>query len=152
MIDFNKEINIDTINNIISSLRKDKAFADDLLNGVDKTLVQKNANKIKDIVKGCVVVKERSFVMEMPYSDIEESNINEKVIIQGVCDLIAIKDDSAVLIDYKFSSKTPQNLEKTYNKQLYLYKKAIENGLNKKVKNLYIFSLKKDKSFKDFPK
>ena len=151
MIDFNKEINIDTINSIIRSLRKDKAFADDLLNGVDKTLVQKNANKIKDIVKGCVVVKERSFVMEMPYSDIEESNINEKVIIQGVCDLIAIKDDSAVLIDYKFSSKTPQNLEKTYNKQLYLYKKAIENGLNKKVKNVYILSLKTANLFEIFP-
>ncbi len=141
-IDFNKEITLASIEDIINSLKDNKQFDEELLVNVNKNLVLENALIVKDLTKGHVLLKEYSFVMEICYDEIENSPAKAKVLVQGVCDLVAFKGDEAILVDYKFSSKSNQRLLTSYNKQLYLYKTAIEKGLNKKVKSVYILSLK----------
>ena len=141
-IDFNEEITLASIEDIINSLKDSKQFDEKLLIGVNKNLVLENALIVKNLTKDHTLLKEYSFVMEIGYDEIENSPVKAKVLVQGVCDLVAFKGDEAVLVDYKFSSKSNQSLLESYNKQLYLYKTAIEKGLNKKVKSVYILSLK----------
>ena len=83
--------------------------------------------------------------MELGYNEVENSNIKDTVLIQGICDLIIVKNNQTILVDYKYSSLSENSLKNKYNKQLYLYSKAIEYGLNKKVDNIFILSLKNAK-------
>ena len=68
-------------------------------------------------------------------------NTVESVLMQGVIDLLAVKDDKAIIIDYKYSGKSKDNLLKTYAKQLKLYKYAVETSLQVKVIKTAIVSL-----------
>ena len=141
-INFDNNIDIDEIENIISKIREKKEYDENVLNQIDKKLALKNALVVQSLAKSHVTMKEHSFVMQLAYNEIENSSVQQKVLIQGVCDLVVKDKDDAILIDYKFSSKTPESLISTYNKQLYLYKLAIEKGLFCHVKKVYILSLK----------
>ena len=46
------------------------------------------------------------------------------------------------MLDYKtdFVDKDEEELKEKYKSQLYLYKKALENSLNRKVDKCYIYS------------
>ena len=58
--------------------------------------------------------------------------------MQGVADLISIKNGKATLIDYKYSAiKNDEDIIKKYKKQLELYKCAIENVLKIEVEKVY---------------
>ena len=69
------------------------------------------------------------------------SGSGEFMVVQGVCDLIVIKDGKMALIDYKLSNKTRDNLIKSYKKQMELYKNAITAGYGLKVEKTYICKL-----------
>lgn len=63
----------------------------------------------------------------------------ERVLIQGVVDLMIEDTDGFILIDYK--TTRPENiLKESYKIQLSLYSDAIEKILNKPVKEKYIYS------------
>lgn len=80
------------------------------------------------------VLKEQKFVMCVPYNQVTNSNNLSKVLIQGVIDLIIIKDNKIILIDYKLTHKSKKQILETYKKQLDLYTLA----LNKRFKNTQI--------------
>ena len=80
-------------------------------------------------------------MMYVPYNSVVESGISDKVLIQGVVDLIIEKENSIVLVDYKFSSLPANILKEKYQEQLKLYKMAIENAFNKKVDQMFIYSI-----------
>ena len=62
--------------------------------------------------------------------------------MQGVADLISIKNGKATLIDYKYSAiKNDEDIIKKYKKQLELYKCAIENVLKIEVEKVYIVNV-----------
>ena len=91
-----------------------------------------NMNIFNDI-KNYTLYKEQKFcyLADPSLVDYDISNeLNGKVLVQGIIDLMAIKDDSCILIDYKLSSITDETtLINNYKKQLLLYKTAIENNL-----------------------
>ena len=76
--------------------------------------------KVKDSVK---IKKEAEFMMWVPYCDVVESNIEDKVLVQGVVDLIIEKENSIILVDYKFSKLPAKVLKDKYKEQY-----AINNG------------------------
>ena len=80
--------------------------------------------------------------MQVPYSEIEDSDINDKVLVQGVCDLIIIKNNKTILVDYKFSNLNESSLINKYYKQLLLYKKSATYALGRQIDECYILSLK----------
>ena len=62
--------------------------------------------------------------------------------VQGVIDLYIIKNSEITLIDYKTDRVSDmEELARRYKVQLDLYKQSIEEGLDLKVKNSYIYSL-----------
>ena len=81
--------------------------------------------------------------MHVPYNEIVESEITDKVLIQGVVDLIIEKENSIIIVDYKFSKLPTQLLKEKYSEQLKLYKIAVERAFEKPVENTFIYSIEK---------
>ena len=63
------------------------------------------------------------------------------ILVQGVIDLLAVRDDEAIIVDYKTSHKNADALKSTYAEQLALYKKAVEKTLKLKVVRLVLFNI-----------
>ncbi len=92
--------------------------------------------------------KEQPFYINIPATDIfEDAAEDEKILVQGIIDLYYIdKDNKLILVDYK-TDYVPNGdvsiLEKKYEVQLTLYKRALEGALNKKVDKAMIWALNK---------
>ena len=67
------------------------------------------------------------------------------MLVQGIIDLYYIdKNDNLVLLDYKtdyVANGNEQELIDKYKQQLELYKRALEDSLNRKVDKIYIYSI-----------
>lgn len=87
------------------------------------------------------IKKEAEFMMYVPYNEIVDSDIQDKVLVQGVVDLIIEYENSITIVDYKFSKLHIKTLKEKYGEQLELYKKAVEIAFNKKVEHIYIYSI-----------
>ncbi len=72
------------------------------------------------------------------------------ILVQGIIDFYAIDDkDEIILVDYKTDfALNEENLIEKYKKQLEIYKMALEEVLDKKVSEVYIYSLFLDKEIK----
>ena len=125
---------------IITDLEAENINITKLLEYTKSTLWQdlKNAKEIH---------KEQPFYINIPINEIYdlENPTAETILVQGIIDLYYIdKEDKIILIDYKTDfveiGKEKLLLEK-YKKQLDLYKKALEESLNKKVDEVKIYSL-----------
>ena len=103
-----------------------------------------NITVLKNICKG-KILKEKTFVMKVRYSDVVDSTFADKILVQGIVDLIILGKNN-IVIDYKLTSiLDDEKLIKTYFKQLKLYKMAVEKSFNICVDEVYIFNLNKNK-------
>ena len=111
---------------------------------VDENLIKMAYSKISPLAKNCIKqFNEKQFMMYIPYSDIyPNSDLNTKILIQGVVDLILEFEDYMILVDYKYSNLPLNKLTEKYKTQLLLYKIAIEKAFKKPVKQSYIYSIK----------
>lgn len=109
---------------------------------IDKIQKFTNSDFYKRISECNVIQKEKPFCITMSAKEIGK-NEEDNILVQGIIDLYAIdKDDEIILVDYKTDFVQNENtLIQKYSKQLEIYKKALEDGLNKKVKEVYIYSL-----------
>ena len=109
---------------------------------IQKFLESDIANKIRKCKK---IEKEKAFCIKIKASDVYEEAKDEEILVQGIIDLYAIDEkDNVILLDYKTDYVQNGNEEiliQKYQKQLQLYKQAIENGLNLKVSQVYLYSL-----------
>ena len=89
------------------------------------------------------VHREEPFYMTIPAKEIYKKDVEEKILVQGVIDLYYIdKNNNLVLLDYKtdYLENGAEELIQKYDSQLQLYKKALEDALNRKVDKIYIYS------------
>ena len=89
------------------------------------------------------VHREEPFYMTIPAKEIYKKDVKEKILVQGVIDLYYIdKNNNLVLLDYKtdYLENGAEELIQKYDSQLQLYKKALEDALNRKVDKIYIYS------------
>lgn len=87
-------------------------------------------------------MRERAFDLEMELE-------GEPIIVQGIIDCCFEEDGELVLLDYKTNWIDPQKpfedeaerIRAAYEKQIEIYKEALEEGLGKRVKEsvLYLF-------------
>ena len=116
----------------------------DVKSKIDTGLLYKDILTMKQFCGG-KVFKEKEFIMKDALNFlIEEGEISDKVMVQGVVDFFAIqKDGKVVLVDYKYSNeKNSEKLKNRYKLQLKLYKNAIENGFSIKVDEIYLLNIK----------
>lgn len=92
-------------------------------------------------IKDYKLYKEQPFIVSLPPALAGETG-TEDILLQGVIDLLCIKGDQAVIVDYKHSGKSKVELRETYRKQLDLYAYATEKSLSKKVVKKVLVNLK----------
>lgn len=88
------------------------------------------------------IYREKPFYIEIPAKDIYQKETEEKVLVQGIIDLFyKNKDGEIVLVDYKTDYvKEEKELIEKYKTQLILYKTALEEALQTKLKACYLYS------------
>ena len=94
-----------------------------------------------DCLKGYALFREKVFLVGVPASKIINTNSDETVVLQGIIDLLAVDNDGAIIVDYKYSSLDKNSLKEKYHKQLELYAYATEKVLKKKVKKMVIVNI-----------
>lgn len=126
------------INKIINSLKIDEKY----LNYVNVKNIKTCIEKLKQLnIKS--TLKEQPFLSYVKYNSIfEDSKITDKILIQGVADLIIKTHDNKIyLIDYKTTKASkPDQLVDKYRLQLNLYVACLEKALNIKIDKTYIYS------------
>lgn len=92
-------------------------------------------------IKGYKLYKEQPFIAQMAANEISDTKAKGDVLVQGIVDLLAVKGDKAIIVDYKYSEKNVTRLKETYAYQLALYKKAVEKTLKLKVEKTILFNI-----------
>jgi ATP-dependent helicase/nuclease subunit A len=131
LVDFNRlsDLNAEKQRIISSSL-----MTEDQFKLFDINRLQNAVNsEIFKLLKGGKIYKEQGFIVSFLAKELYGSESDESVLVQGVIDLLYVKGDEAIIIDYKYSHKSPEGLINTYKTQLDLYAKAVSKVLNKKV-------------------
>ena len=128
---------------IITNEEADTIYLNKILKFLDSELAQKIKNSKE-------IEKEKAFCMKVSAKEIFEEAKDEEILVQGIIDLYCInEDDEIMLVDYKTDFvQEPEELIQKYNKQLELYKIALEEATGKKVSEKYIYSLYLDKEIK----
>ena len=89
--------------------------------------------------------KEKPFYINILAKDVFELDTDETILVQGIIDLYYInKNNELILVDFKtdyIKEGEEDKLVKKYNKQLEIYKKALESSLKREVVHTYIFSM-----------
>ena len=108
---------------------------------IDINLIYNNIIKLKKLVNGAEIFKEQEFMMYLPEKEVTGIGSEDKILVQGIIDLLILGEKN-VIVDYKFSSiKNPEKLKEKYKTQLLLYKKAAELALNIKIDEIYLLNL-----------
>ena len=85
--------------------------------------------------------REQPFVMGLPASQVDGSDSDETILIQGIIDAYFEEDGEIIVLDYKTDRvQTEAELKDRYHEQLRLYTKALEQITRKKVKEQIIYS------------
>lgn len=151
-LDLRKEYSLDEITEFIDKLVYDKIIdlkeAESVNKGQLLKFIESDlANRIR---KAKAIYKEKPFYININAGEIYGEEIDEDILVQGIIDLYFIDEfDKLVLVDYK--TDRVENLEELipkYKTQLDLYKKALEDALDKKVDEVYIYSVHKGKEIK----
>ena len=87
--------------------------------------------------------REKKFMMCLPMSEVKEGASDEKVIIQGIADLV-IYGEHNILVDFKKSSQPEFMLRDAYRRQLELYKFALEKSMNITIDEMYLYVIGQD--------
>lgn len=85
--------------------------------------------------------REKSFIAELPARSVFACDSDERVLLQGVVDLLAVGENDITVIDYKYSLASEELLITRYKKQLDLYAEVAEGLLSKKVTKKIIVNL-----------
>ena len=150
-LDFGKEYNEITVKDLIQELIAIKTITENEAKYIDINKIVKftNSKIYNDAKQARYVYKEEPFYTYLSADEIYANGLEEKILVQGIIDLYYInKNDEIILVDYKtdyVENNNEQELVDKYKGQLNIYKKAIEQALNKKVKEVYLYSIYLDK-------
>lgn len=103
----------------------------------------KNAIVLSNLtdLKGYSLYREKSFIAGIPAKEVEQTDSEENIVVQGIIDLLAINDKQAKIFDYKYSSLDSESLKIKYQKQLKLYALAVEKVLGVSVTDKTLINL-----------
>lgn len=113
-----------------------------ILQNIGYDNIYNNINILKSYIsKTDKVFKEQKFVMYVNYNEVVNSSKTDKILVQGIIDLMIVKSNEILLIDYKLSKKTSIEIKNTYAKQLDLYALALQKQFKNMPINKKILSL-----------
>ena len=146
-LDFSEEYTIDKLKGLINNMVERNMITQTEAESININKLYKftKSEIWQDIKLAKEIHKEKPFYLNIPIKDIYDQQIDEKILVQGIIDLYYInKNGEIILLDYKtdyIKENEEQILVEKYNKQLQLYKRAIEGSTHNKVKGVYIYSI-----------
>ena len=138
-IDFAKEVNL---KEQVSALVNKGILTDEQVKKINIERIQKVFDQgVFAGLDNKTLYREKTFISAVDASEISPVTSSEWVVIQGAIDLIAVSDDGAEIIDYKYSSMTMDSLKQKYSIQLNIYAKAFTGATGIKVNKLTLVNL-----------
>lgn len=113
------------------------------LNNILRFVHSDIARRVIKAQKAGKLYKEKQFVIGLKACEVyPDQDSEELILVQGIIDAFFEEEDELVILDYKSDIvKDEKQLVDRYKVQLIYYKKALEQILNKKVKEMIIYSL-----------
>ena len=110
-----------------------------------------NSDLMQRMLNSKKLHREYQFIYQIDAKEVNEEISDEfakeKVLIQGIADLIIEEDDGIIIVDYKTDYlNNEQDFIDRYQKQLEIYKDAMNKYFDKPVKECVIYSLHMGKS------
>lgn len=101
------------------------------------------ARRMRKAAESGLLHKEQSFYLGVPANEVNLGfPAEELMLVQGIIDAYFEEDGELVLVDYKTDSVTNgQELAERYQTQMLYYTKALEQTLDKKVKEVILYSM-----------
>ena len=120
---------------LISSSELEEINADEILRVVTSDLMKyASANKH---------YREREFMLSVMASDVMDTSVHDKILVQGAVDLI-IDGEKLIVVDFKKSNQPDNVLRERYRKQLELYSLAVSEALGRSVDHSVIYVIGRD--------
>ena len=145
-LNYKEEYNLEKLKNMVNNLVNKEIILPKEAESVNynKILAFLSSNIWKEMQTAKVVEQEKAFYLNLKANEIYQNDAEDEILVQGIIDLYYItNNDELVLVDYKtdyVENNNEQSLEDKYNIQLEIYKKALEESLNRKVDKVYIYS------------
>ena len=76
------------------------------------------------VLRGFALGRERAFLLSAPAREIGVADAEDELLVQGVVDLLAVRGEECVIVDYKYSSHGAERLAADYLPQLRIYAAA----------------------------
>ena len=146
-LNFKEDYDKPKVINLLERLVSEKVITEKQAESIDITGIIKfiNSKIYKELKNAKSIYIEQPFYIYLTADEIYGNGIKEKILVQGIIDLYYINaNNKIVLVDYKTDYVVlgkEQELIDKYKKQLEIYKRAIEQSLNSKVEEAYIYSV-----------
>ena len=153
LLDFTKEYQSETLLSEIKRLEQEGRLAHDMAESIrpQDILAFLSCPSGKRMHKAAIqnqLRKEQPFVLGVDAKEIyPEEKSGETILVQGIIDVYFEEEGELVVLDYKTDHvRTPEELKEKYHAQLEYYAQALEQLLDKKVKEkiIYSFTLKQE--------
>ncbi len=86
------------------------------------------------------VMREQKFMLQARASEIMDTEAEDTVLLQGVIDMLILGEQN-VVVDFKRTGSTPEELKERYGKQLALYKAGAEKVFGVKIDRTVLYVL-----------
>lgn len=131
------------VNNQLISLLSSGKLTKEQADLLDENMLEKILSlPVWELLNGYKLYKEQPFITSFTARELYGDDSDGEILVQGIIDLLAVKDGKVIIVDYKTSDHSAERLKKDYEMQLSLYKKAVEKCLKLKVEKTFILSLK----------
>ncbi len=131
------------INSLVADGRLQQKFANQL--NVDVLFNVLNNAELGQLLSEGKVYREQQFMLYLPYNQVADDAFSDKVMVQGVIDLLVLLPNKAIVVDYKHSSSNEERLQKSYQRQLASYRLAVEQICGITDVECYIMSIEQNK-------
>ena len=135
-----------TLNELVNSGKIEQRFAEQ----IDAQLVYDTLHspQLLRLLEGGKVYHEIPFMLSVPFNEVAEGErFTDEVMLQGVIDLLVLREDSAVVIDFKYTSRS-DNVKERYKAQLNSYRIAVERICGITDVETYVLSIADNKLIK----
>lgn len=153
LLDFTQEYETDTLKQAIGRFREEQMLSDEMaecirVEDILSFLHCGAGRRMQSAARKAMLKKEQPFVLGVDAQEIYPGTTSDEIIlVQGIIDVYFEEEGELVLLDYKTDRvRTAEELKEKYHSQLEYYAKALEQLLQKPVKEkiIYSFTLKKE--------
>ena len=87
-------------------------------------------------LSGKKIWRERKFLLSAPARDFLPNGTDDEVIFQGAVDLLAQEENGYLILDYKFSARSDEEIRSAYAVQIALYRRAVACAMGTDERNV----------------